>query len=81
VETARIAATVDVVVDDRPALTVIGEMSHMADITFLGLPQPRADDLDRLERTLDTMMSATAGLPAVAFVLASEEASLEGILR
>jgi hypothetical protein len=80
VSSTRIEATVDVIVDRRPPIEVIAERSAGADLTFIGLPVPD-DDVEEFGRHLRQLMTDTATLPAIAFVLAAEQIAFERILE
>ena len=81
IDTARIAADVEVIVDERPALSVIAEVSRRSDIAFLGLPTPNEDDHTAFAATLAELQSKTSAIPAVAFLLASSDGELQHILE
>ena len=81
IETARIAADVEVIVDERPALAVIAEVSQYCDIAFLGLPTPTEDKPESFAASLAQLQMETASIPSVAFVLASSDGELQHILE
>jgi amino acid transporter len=76
----RMDATVDVIVDSRPPIEIIGDVSRPADLTLIGLPKPD-DDSDEFARHLHSLLDATSDLPAVAYVLAAEDVQFDTLLR
>ena len=79
IDAARIEAGVVVVVDDRPPTVVISEASRHTDLTFIGLAAPTGDRA-RFSSDMRELVERTAGVPTVAYVLASAEANIEHIL-
>ncbi len=80
IATARIEATVEVIVDERPPLEVIADRSRRADITFLGLPTPGVDT-DDFAGQLRFLLDQTESLSSAVFVLAAGETDHEVILN
>jgi hypothetical protein len=76
----RMDARVDVIVDDRPPIEIIGEVSKPADLTLIGLPKPTGDP-QAFAAHLHSLLDATATLPAVAYVLAAEDVQFHTLLR
>ncbi len=76
---ARLVAEVDVIVDDRPVTTVIGERSASTDLTLVGLPDPCAHPDDFAER-LHKLLSTVDTPSPIAFVLASNDVDLTALL-
>ncbi len=81
IESARIEAGVEVIVDARPPTVVISEKSSQADIAFLGLATPSRDEPAEFADQLQLLFERTSKVPTVAYVLASPEANIEHILR
>jgi amino acid transporter len=80
ISSTRMVANVDVIVDDRPPLDVIGATSTTADLTFIGLPRP-TDDIEEFTAHLRSLLERTRHLPAVAYVLAAQEVEFDRILK
>ena len=80
ISSTRMQANVEVVVDGRPPLDVIGATSTAADLTFIGLPRP-TEDLAAFADHLRYLIDQTRHLPAVAYVLAAQDIEFDRILR
>ncbi len=80
ISSTRMQANVEVLVDARPPLDVIGATSTTADLTFIGLPRP-TDDLEAFAEHLRSLIDRTRHLPAVAYVLAAQDIEFDRILR
>jgi amino acid transporter len=79
VAATRMQAEVDVIVDQRRPIDVIGSTSTAADLTFIGLPRPDGD-IERFAAHLQFLIEQTRHLPAVAYVLAAEDVEFDRIL-
>jgi hypothetical protein len=77
--TARLDILVDVIPDQRPVATVIGELSTNADLMLIGLPDPCTDP-DNFSNRLPAFLAEFDFDTPVAFVLASADVDLEAIL-
>jgi hypothetical protein len=71
---------VDVIVDTRAPIEIIGEVSRQADLTLIGLPKPNGDSGEFADH-LHSLLDATSSLPAVAYVLAAEDVEFDTLLR
>ena len=80
ISSTRMVANVDVIVDDRPPLDVIGATSTAADLTFVGLPRP-TEDIAEFTDHLRSVLERTRHLPAVAYVLAAQEVEFDRLLH
>jgi amino acid transporter len=80
IQSTRMRATVDVLVDGRQPLEVIGVNSVGADLTLIGLPRPTGD-LEAFAAHLKSLIDQTRHLPAVGYVLAAQEIEFYRILR
>jgi amino acid transporter len=80
IASTRMNARVDVIVDERRPIEIIGESSQPADLTLIGLPKPDSDP-HRFADHLNSLMAATTQLPAVAYVLAAEDVQFDTLLR
>ncbi len=80
ISSTRMQANVEVLVDARPPLDVIGATSTTADLTFIGLPRP-TEDLEAFAEHLGSLIERTRHLPAVAYVLAAQDIEFDRILR
>mgnify|MGYP001819039763 FL=1 len=79
IDSTRIEARVEVIVDNRPPTVVISESSRHTDLTFLGLAAP-AGDSAKFSEAMHELVDRTIDVPTAAYVLASAEANLEHIL-
>jgi amino acid transporter len=79
ITSTRIDAEVHAIVDSRPPLQIINEVSSMANLTLIGLPAPNADE--DFSGHMRQILDATRDLPAVAYVLAAEDVEFDVLLR
>ncbi len=78
VKSLRIGATPRVIVaNGRSFDQILETSSHTADLVFLGLPTPD----ENFSNYYRALQQRTARLPAIAFVLASEELAFAEVLQ
>jgi hypothetical protein len=80
ISSTRIEATVAVVVNEGDAIETIADASTGADLTLIGLAGP-GDDPVAYSDYLTELKKRTAGLKAIAFVLAAEDIEFKHILN